>query len=127
MPTHRIRALAALLTVLALSLGACGDDDDDAAETGAVDDAAPAAISLEARDFEFSPASVSAPAGETVTVEVENTGQAPHTFTASAVDVDEQVAPGGSAEVTFTMPDGNVEFVCRFHEGQGMTGTVEAE
>ena len=135
---HRIAAAAAaaVVVVLALGAGACGDsDDDDEAATSTTTTAEGAApggggeertIDLEAKDFEFAPAEPTAPAGAEVTVKLRNTGAAPHTFTIAALGVDEQVAAGETGEATFTMPDtGNVEFVCRFHEGQGMKGTVE--
>ena len=131
---HRIAAAAAVV-VLALGAGACGDSDDDdeaATSTTTTAEGPPEGggeertIDLEAKDFEFAPTESTAPAGAEVTVKLRNTGAAPHTFTIAALGVDEQVAAGETGEATFTMPDtGNVDFVCRFHEGQGMKGTVE--
>lgn len=52
-------------------------------------------------------------------------GKAPHTFTAASVSVDEQIDAGQTKTVTFTMPaSGSVAFVCKFHESQGMKGTI---
>ena len=123
-PIHH-RCVAAAVSVLALVTGACGSDDGD--DTGgAAGDAPATTLELEARDFTFAPAALTAPPGAEVTVKVRNTGAAPHTFTSEAVGVDEQVAAGESGEATFTMPEsGNVAFVCTIHEAQGMTGTID--
>ena len=113
--------VAITLLTPALGLAACGDssdsaDDGDAVET---DDAG---VSIEMRDFEFSPRQVESAGAERLTIELENTGGTRHTFTADGVD--EEVAPGDSTTVEVEVPDGGLTFVCRFHEGQGMTGSI---
>ena len=137
-----LRWVAPAALSLALVAGACGGDDDESSagdepaatvDAGAAGDQGDAggggetvALELEAQDFEFAPATLTAPAGAEVTLTLRNTGDAPHTFTAGAVGVDEEVGAGESADVTFTMPDsGTLEFVCTFHEAQGMTGTID--
>jgi len=63
-----------------------------------------------------------------VTFVLENEGDAPHTFTIDALDIDTEVAPGGSAEVEVTLPGQDATlFYCRFHQGQGMQGAVYFE
>ncbi|HET9442262.1 MAG TPA: cupredoxin domain-containing protein [Acidimicrobiales bacterium] len=119
-------AAAAVVTV-AIVAGGCGGGDDEGGDATSTEEAAASELELEATDFAFSPATLSAAAGAEVTLTVRNTGKAPHTFTSEALDVDEQVDAGKSAEVTFTMPDsGTVDFVCTFHEGQGMKGSITA-
>ena len=51
-------------------------------------------------------------------LELENEGKAPHTFTSDGAGVDQEVAPGKKAKLTFTVPsDGKVfQFHCTFHE-----------
>ena len=107
--------VAVTLLTPALGLAACGDSSDDGDSVEAEGD-----VSIEMRDFEFSPSDPQATAGETITVELENTGSARHTFTTDGID--EEVSPGDSTTVDVEVPDGGLTFVCRFHEGQGMTG-----
>jgi len=111
--------MLALLTTAA-ALAACGDDngDGDGVEADGGD-----SLAVDLTDFVFSPDELEATAGETVSIELENTGSASHTFTGDGVD--EEVAPGDSATVEVTLPDsGNFDFFCRFHEGQGMVGSI---
>ena len=56
-----------------------------------------ATLAVELDDFFFGPTFIKAKAGEKVTLELENEGNAPHTFTSDRLGVDEQVAPGESA------------------------------
>lgn len=121
---------AAALALVATFAGACGGSKapttsatPTSAAKASASDASP--LQVEAKDFTFAPASFSAPKGSKVTVTVNNSGKAPHTFTAASVSVDEQIAPGQTKTVTFTMPaSGSVAFVCKFHESQGMKGTI---
>ncbi|MCA1824986.1 MAG: cupredoxin domain-containing protein [Mycobacteriales bacterium] len=83
-----------------------------------------ASLSLEQDDFYFGPTFVRATAGQVVKVKLENEGDKPHTFTIDALGVDQEVAPGKSAQVSVTVPAGSapVVFYCRFHRGGGMQG-----
>ena len=59
------------------------------------------------------------------TIALSNTGEAPHTFTIKDQDIDEELQPGDEIEVTVTFPDsGSVKFICRFHAGGGMEGSL---
>jgi plastocyanin len=132
-----------VIPVLAVALAgavACGDDDDDdtAGDDGGPSTTAPAdatatddgnggggaTIDLSAADFSFSESVITAPAGSEVTVEYTNTGSVEHTFTVDALSVDEEVAPGDSATITFTMPDSEAEFYCRYHQSS-MQGALQ--
>jgi plastocyanin len=78
---------------------------------------------IELDDFYFGPTYVRARPGTTLTIELENEGDAPHTFTIDGLGVDQTVQPGAKAEATVTLPaSGAVRFYCRFHQGQGMQG-----
>jgi plastocyanin len=101
-------------------LAAC-NDSSDSGDGGSVE-AGGNGVSMELRDFEFSPSEVDGAAGETVTINLENTGSSRHTFTTDGVD--EELSPGDTKTVEVDVPDGGVTFVCRFHEGQGMTGEI---
>ncbi|HXG41863.1 MAG TPA: cupredoxin domain-containing protein [Dehalococcoidia bacterium] len=81
-------------------------------------------MTVRALDFSFSPSRISAQAGQPLTVTVRNDGQAPHTFTIQDLNVDITVQPGQSMTVTFTPRAASYTFVCRFHAGAGMTGTL---
>ena len=87
---------------------------------------ADAELDMELDNFYFGPTFVKAKAGQTVTLELENEGSAPHTFTSRTLDVDEEVSPGDSTTVEITIPSSGkaFRFFCRFHEGSGMQGAV---
>jgi plastocyanin len=137
---RRIAWLALLLTTF-LVAAACGNggDESEEAETeeggtitvggmeandhGSADVAGDSQVELEADDFYFEPTVLSGEAGQTLTVEVMNEGDATHTFTLEEQGVDLQLAPGESGEAEVTFPDsGALVFICRFHSGQGMRG-----
>jgi plastocyanin len=85
-----------------------------------------AKLTMELDDKYFAPTFIKAKAGEKITLEMENDGNLPHTFTSDGLAVDQQVDPGKSAKLTFTVPsNGQVfQFHCTFHETAGMVGGV---
>jgi plastocyanin len=85
-----------------------------------------AELEMELDNFYFGPTFVKAKAGQTITLELENEGSAPHTFTSDALGVDEEVASGQSASVEITVPSSGKAFLffCRFHDAAGMKGAV---
>jgi plastocyanin len=136
--TTRALALAAA-ALLALGLAACGDDDDDAADTGdepttteaedtgttAADDTGDEATgdaTVVAQDFTFTvPDSVAA--GATVTFD--NQDSAPHTMTADDDAFDSGNVTGGSqGEVTAPSEAGEYAFHCEIHPNMTATLTV---
>lgn len=85
-------------------------------------------VEISQDDSYFSPAYTKGEAGSTFTVKLDNKGAAQHTFTIDSLDIDEEVAPGGTAEVEVTLPaDGAVAYYCRFHKGSGMQGAFYAK
>jgi plastocyanin len=85
-----------------------------------------AELEMELDNFSFGPTFVKAKAGQTITLELENEGSAPHTLTSDALGVDEELAPGRSTSVELTVPSSGKAFLffCRFHEAAGMKGAV---
>jgi plastocyanin len=127
-----------LVGMLALVAAGCGGDDGGGSASGTT--AAPATTAapgttaaaggggedefqLTASGFAWDRTSLEMTAGTQVKVEVTNDDQAPHSFTFDEASVDQTVAAGEDATVSFTAPAaGSYEFRCKFH-GQ-MTGTV---
>lgn len=112
---HRSAVLAA--GVLVLAVPACVEAP---AQSGDVIDG-PAdgdAIGVVAVDNAFDPDVLEAAAGEEVTIEVSNEGEAAHNFVVSDLDISTGTLNGGDvATVTLTVPEGGVEYVCTFHGG----------
>ena len=70
----------------------------------------------------FSPSNVSVTQGGTLVVK--NAGSVPHTFTVTGQSIDVTVQPGQSQHVKVNLAPGTYDFVCTFHQGLGMTGTL---
>lgn len=124
-----------VLPLLALAaVAACGDDDGagpaettasaDTATDAPTDGPADEVIAVQAADFAFDKASISAPAGSTVEIDFSNDGQVTHTFTVDELGVDLLLSGGESGTLQFTFPDESFEFYCRIHPSQ-MRGTLE--
>jgi plastocyanin len=61
--------------------------------------------------------------GDTITVSDTNPNT-PHTFTVTGTDIDVSNDAMSSQDVTIDLAPGTYPFICRFHESQGMTGTL---
>jgi plastocyanin len=95
----------------------------DATDHGSMDVSGTDTADLEMDDFYFEPNVLEGEAGQTLTVELENEGDATHTFTVDELGVDEEVQPRDKGEADVTFPDsGALLFYCRFHQGGGMRG-----
>jgi len=77
-------------------------------------------------NFSFDPAEIAVKSGATITVDNTSRGT-PHTFTIPGSDIDVTNDGGASQDVNIDLPPGTYEFVCRFHESSGMTGTITVE
>ncbi len=110
------RAIA--LTALLL-LPACGGDETPPEScTDPV-----AATTVELADFAFRPDCLSAEAGATITLD--NTGDAPHTFTVEETDVDFDVDAGTSVDASLSgLEPGTYAVTCTFHPQMEATLTV---
>ena len=100
------------------------DGDEAKGDACLTADKAKTEITVKQVDVMFKPEKLEAPAGETVTVVVQNTGDLDHTFTSDDLDCDSgYISPGTKATVTFKMPDKPVKFFCIPHE-MAMKGTI---
>ncbi|MGH2637131.1 MAG: cupredoxin domain-containing protein, partial [Actinomycetota bacterium] len=101
-------------------------DGQTANDHGTEDVSGETSIEFELDNFYFQPTVVQGTAGQTLTLEAFNEGDAAHTVTSEELGIDEELEPGGEATIQVTFPEsGQVVFVCRFHEGQGMRGALE--
>lgn len=79
-------------------------------------------IEVEMIEFRFEPVRLVVHVGDSVSMV--NRGRATHTFTCPGCRVDSgNVQPGQSKTVRFAKA-GTYPYVCRYHEGEGMTGDV---
>jgi plastocyanin len=141
--SRRLMVILCLAFSWSLLAAACGGDDEggngeggdgggegtitiageEANDHGSADVAGQDSVELEPDNFYFSPTVLTGEAGQTLTLELHNEGEATHTFTIEDQGVDVEVASGESATAEITFPDsGEVLFICRFHAGQGMRG-----
>ena len=124
----RKRYVVTSMFVLTLVTAACGGGEEPSATTPP-----PAASPTETatggattrvamEDFRFVPADITVAAG--AELELDNEGEAPHTFTVQGQEIDVQVAAGENGSATINLPAGDYEVICRFHQGQGMVATM---
>jgi plastocyanin len=134
---------AAAAFVLVLAVAACGgygNSSDEGDEGGSTTIAGMTAelhgtkdvsgetgkVEIEMYDDYFEPTILKGEPGQTVTLELKNEGENPHTLTISDKGIDQEVQPGDEAEADVTFPkSGELTFVCRFHESKGMIGALE--
>lgn len=118
------RRAALLATALLVALGgvACGsDDDEDEATSGG--EGATKTVAIKAADFAFDPKTIELKAGEKVTFVIDNGDQVDHNLTVDGLGVDQDVAPGRTAQADATAKAGTFAYFCEFHPAQ-MTGTI---
>ena len=156
------RILIVLLATLAVGVGlaACGGDDNSASTTAAPTSKAassttkaaaattkpaaaatsPAAsgaagdvVKVTAKDFQFDPAAVQAPANKQVTFQLTNSGSATHTltvyedaaYTKKVAGASVQASGGKQGEFNVTFPNaGDFYFRCEIHPSQ-MHGQIK--
>lgn len=112
------RMLVAVLVVGVLA-GACGGDDAPDASAGGDEGGA---VTLTAADFAFSPADISAGAGDTI--EFTNEDDTEHSFTSEEAGLDEDAEAGGSVSISLAdVEPGSYDYVCKYHPE--MTGSLE--
>jgi plastocyanin len=132
---------AALVLVLAVAAcGGYGSSDDNGDEGGSTTIGGMTAslhgtkdvsgetgkVEIEMYDDYFEPTVLNGKPGQTITLELKNEGEKPHTLTISDKGIDQEVQPGDEAEADVTFPQsGELVFVCRFHESKGMVGALE--
>ena len=127
------RRLAVTLTMVLTLAAACGGDEgtiqiggQNANDHGDEDVSGESSLEFELDDFYFEPTVLRGEAGQSLTLEAFNEGDEAHTFTSDELGVDQELGPGEEASIDITFPDsGQVVFICRFHESQGMRGAIE--
>lgn len=122
----------------------CGSDSENAGENGA----APATdVTVRAEEFTFTPDEVVIPAGETVTITLQNDGEVEHDLQVDGLTIEPMgdtdmagdhagagegmlalhTTPGETAEMRFTTEQtGTFEFYCTIsgHKEAGMVGAL---
>ena len=105
---RRLRFFA-LVAVLALAAAACGDDTTPGSQStptggntpaatpltnqGTTDAASMTDFTVELDDNYFKPTFIKVKDGQKLSLELENEGSNPHTFTISGLNIDQEVAP----------------------------------
>jgi plastocyanin len=86
-------------------------------------------LELDAREFRFQPSQVAVTAGRQVTIRLVNKGRVTHNLSIPGANVDLDLPAGKSKTVIFVPEQSTspVEFFCRFHRGEGMTGSFRVE
>ncbi|MBA3267677.1 MAG: cupredoxin domain-containing protein [Acidimicrobiia bacterium] len=83
-------------------------------------------VSVDAQESRFSPRIIEVEANKPLTVKVHNSGLRSHTFTTGDQAADVVVGRGETKSVTFN-PRRSINFFCRFHEPNGMKGSLCVE
>ena len=100
--------------------GAAGGGEDNG---GGEDDGGggSAAVTVQVNNFLFAPSDIEVAAGSEIEVKNGN-ANTPHTFTVEGTDIDLELSPMDSEDVTIDLDPGSYDVICRFH-GQ-MTATL---
>ena len=100
--------------------GAAGGGEDDGG--GEMDGGGgSAAVTVQVNNFLFAPSNIEVAAGSEIEVKNGN-ANTPHTFTVEGTDIDLELSPMDSEDVTIELDPGSYDVICRFH-GQ-MTATL---
>jgi plastocyanin len=136
--TTFVLSAAFALTLLAAACGGDGTDADAGDDGGTGPTGSPSAseptptptgdegededgTTLNAGNFFFQPRSFEVASGTELLVD-NRSSSTPHTFTVKGTEIDLELSPGDSEDVTIDLDPGEYDFVCRFHAM--MTGTL---
>lgn len=120
----RVVGLGLVAGLAATLLAACNESEP--VGNVAAGPAAGAATVVVADDMKFNPASLTAEAGEEITVQVTNEDDMAHDFAIESLDLNTgTIEPGAVATATFALGENGAEFVCTFHPD--MKGRIEIE
>jgi uncharacterized cupredoxin-like copper-binding protein len=118
--------LASVGLGLTVALAACGGTTSSSGPAASL----PAGtFAVVAKEYEFTPATLSVPAGE-VTFQVRNAGNEEHEFEIfqgeTVITEIEGLVPGLTKDLTKTLAAGDYTFVCKLngHDQLGMKGTL---
>jgi plastocyanin len=80
-----------------------------------------------ADDYTFNPTFLRGSPGQNLTLRIANKGEEEHNFSLLAPQVDKDIAPAATADVTVTFPSSGVlRFFCKYHATLGMNGQLLA-
>ncbi|MGH2672076.1 MAG: cupredoxin domain-containing protein [Actinomycetota bacterium] len=101
--------------------GVAGGGEDDGG--GGEDDGrgGEATATVQVNNFLFAPSDIEVAAGSEIEV-MNGNANTPHTFTVEGTDIDLELSPMDSEDVTIDVDPGSYDVICRFH-GQ-MTATL---
>lgn len=121
------KRLVALVVVvpLALGLAACGKSKKSSSSSGSSSDVMK--LTLTAKEFAFTPATIDSKPGEKWTITFKNDGTVEHNFSITSLGVNKDLEAGKTATVSFTAPSsaGDVQFFCEYHKAShNMVGTL---
>jgi plastocyanin len=103
--------------------GGYGSSGGSTGSTGTSTGGGSSVLTLTQVNYQFTPGKVTVHKGDTITISDTNPST-PHTFTVTGTDIDVANDPMSAQDVTIELAPGTYPFICRFHEGQGMTGTL---
>ena len=109
-----------------VALAACGGTTSSSGPAASLPEGT---IAVEARNYAFTPSSISVPAGE-VTFRVRNAASEEHEFEIfqgeTVKDEIEGLVPGLTKDLTVTLAAGDYTFMCKLngHDQLGMKGTL---
>ena len=121
----------AVLASVALLVGGCssggGSNPTTPAQTQSSATSSSNAVTITMVDFSFQPTTVTASTSQAITLV--NNGSALHNFTIQGTSVTVDVQPGQSTTLAAPGPSFTPKtytFFCKYHQSQGMTGTLNA-
>ncbi len=104
------------------------EEADDEEEQPSVSKVEVVEVTVEAKEFSFTPSKLTVDVGTKVRLTLENGGSVSHDFVVDELDVEMTlVSPGQSQTIEFTLERAGIyEFDCSIpgHEEAGMTGTL---
>jgi plastocyanin len=84
-------------------------------------------VQMAMNNYTFAPAVLNGTPGQKQTIHLTNSSGTAHNFTLADQKINKDVATGDSADVSVTFPaSGQLVFVCEYHAGKGMKGTLVA-
>ena len=123
MRARRLVTVGVGLIAVGIVLAGCSSSSSKKTSSGG---GGTTAVHLTAKDFSFTPATISAKAGQKVTVSFKNDGSVEHNFSITSLKVDKDFEKGASGTVSFTpSQSGDIQFFCKYHKvSNNMVGTL---
>ena len=115
-----VTAAAVVGVLVVLGGAACGKSKSSSSTNGMT------TVEAYASPFRFEPRTINAKVGHPIRISVKNESKVEHNFSIRTLSISKDVAEGKTVNVTAftaTKPE-TLTFVCRYHESQGMTGTI---